>query len=139
MSKPYKSKLPYRTYVKHLVANLKDYLFLQDWDLMVEFPEQAPAERPDALACVYTDARYLNATIDIFPALKDYYANEPTEETVETLLHEMLHIVTETVHLFAKSAVTPQTAEHLTTASEQQTQRLTRIIMKNLPKSVYQF
>lgn len=136
--KPYKSKLPYKTYVKHLVANLKIHLFLDDWDLTIQFPASAPSERKDALACVYSDPRYLNATIDVYPALKEYYETEPTEETAQTLLHEMLHIVTETVHLFAKSAVTPQTEEHLTTASEQQTQRLTRIIMKSLPKSVYQ-
>lgn len=136
--KAYKSKLPYKTYVRHLVANLKSYLFLDDWQLTLEYAESAPPERKDALACVYSEPRYLNATIEVFPSLEEQYKEYPTEETVETLLHEMLHIVTETVHLFARSAVTPQTEEHLTTATEQQTQRLTRIIMKSLPKSVYQ-
>jgi hypothetical protein len=136
--KPYKSKLPYKTYVKHLVANLKSYLFLQDWQFTLEFPLENPVDKSDVIASIHSDSTYLNAIIEFFPNAYFAWRDDPIEDFVEYVLHELIHAQTDAVYQFAKIAASEATMPHLITTLEQQTQRLARIIFQSLPKSVYQ-
>lgn len=140
MAKPYKTSLPYRTYVRKLVSNLREYFFLHDWTIVLEYPEEDESgEHVGTLACIHADSTYLNAIIEVFPRSLHYFEEEPLEEFVQILLHEIVHIPTDGVTKFARKSVSEITQPHFVDMLEQQTQRLTRIIFQSLPKSVYQF
>lgn len=140
MAKPYKTSLPYRTYVRNLVANLREYFFLHDWTIRIEYPDTDPdGAMAGAVAVIYNDSTYLNATMELFPRMKGIFEEDPIEDFVQLVLHEIVHIPTDAVWKLAKTATSEITEPHARFLLEQQTQRLTRIIFQSLPKSVYQF
>lgn len=138
MTKPYKSTLPYKTYVRHLVANLKQYFFLNDWKIILEYPEADEPGHEDSIACVYVDSQYLNVIMSIFPMAEDVFEKDVTE-FAEYIVHEMCHVLHDPVYKFAKDAATNHTQPLLLFRLEQQTQRTARVIFQNLPKKLYQF
>ena len=122
----------FRAYVKSVIETLQKELNLQHVDIVLGF--DAPECSGDNLAVTYADTRYNRATVRVGATLEDYYKEGELSLVDLTLIHEMVHVLTMPVATFGRTHAGPAEMELFVDLIEQQTENLTRILYKNLPK-----
>lgn len=131
-----KAQRSYKGWVRSVVCNLREYFFLDQWQ--IELVWEKTQEKEGLVASISTDHTYYKATIFIAPLLQTMYKRGDINRCVETLVHEFCHILTDPLYDLAIPVVTHHTHPHLETTREQWTQHIAVVILRNLPKYVYQ-
>lgn len=126
----------YKKYVETLVKKISGELNLQDWRIGLYFDSED--EDPDCTAFTSVDSRYLTSYIHFTPHAEEMWNEGRMTSLIECVTHEVVHILLNPLHEFAKQSASPQTEPHLTDIHEQTTQRLTRIVIEHLPKKFFQ-
>lgn len=65
------------------------------------------------------------------------YEKKDYEAIIQCLAHEHSHILTDPLYTIAINGVTNTSAEFLEEVRERQTQRITNLILPNIPKKFY--
>ena len=128
-----KAPLDYESWVKKLVSNLASHFDLAGWTLQVEFLVE---EKGTSYAENDINSTYLGSTIRVYPLAKKDFDSGNIDRLVMALVHEIVHLLVDPFHdamlPFLSASTTPAFHEIL----EQQTQRLTMVFLKTLPKGL---
>lgn len=125
----------YKKYIRTLVDTLASRMHLQEWNINLKFDAKLD---PETAAEIEIDVPYLIAEIFIDKVMRDYYRNKDGYTIAHILTHELSHILVEPIYIFARDAVTNQSSKLLHNVVEQQTQRISRVIDRQLPRSIYE-
>ena len=128
-----KEPLPYETWVKKLVENLASYFDLAGWTLQVEFSEE---EKGTSYAENVINSTYLGSTIHVYPPAKKDFEDGNIDRIVMAMVHELVHLFLDPFHEAILPFLSPSTTLAFHEILEQQTQRLTMVFLKNLPKGL---
>lgn len=131
-----KAQRSYKGWVRSVIYNLREYFLLTQWQIDIVWEKTQDTE--GLLATIGTDHTYYKATLFITPLFHEIYKSGDKRKCVETLVHEFSHILTDPLYDLAIRAVTNQTADHLESVREQWTQHIAVVILRNLPKYIYQ-
>ena len=127
------SKVPtnYEDWVKACIKALAIYFNLQGWSIHLIFSDQVIED--DIYAQSEINSSYMDSTITLFSKAKEEFNNKTLDGLVVSLVHELVHILLDPLHEcmdpFLSKASTPAYINIL----EQQTQKITRIFLKNVP------
>jgi hypothetical protein len=128
-----KQPLAYEQWVKKLVENLASYFDLAGWTLQVEFHEE---EKGTSYAENNINSTYLGSTINVYPPAKKDFDAGNTDRLVMAMVHELVHLFADPFHEAILPFLSPSTNPAFQEILEQQTQRLTMVFLKNLPKGL---
>jgi hypothetical protein len=128
--------LSYQKWVTNFVVFLKQELNLQYWRVNIEFDVEDADHTDGCVAFTHTDSRYLYVYVCFTPYAREIFEKGDMGLMVETVTHEMVHILLDPLAKFARQAVSPQTEPQLTDILEQTTQRIARIVAAKLPKTI---
>ena len=128
-----KEPLTYEKWVKKLVENLASYFDLAGWTLQVEFHEE---EKGTSYAENSINSTYLGSTIHVYPPAKKDFDSGNIDRIVMAMTHELVHLFTDPFHESILPFLSPSTNPAFQEILEQQTQRLTMVFLKNLPKGL---
>lgn len=121
----------FKSEVHRIVKKQLNKLMLKSWDVNVRIESRESDYAPEGkqvAADVHSDHTYMSATLAIYPACKKRW--EKDKETLEeTIVHELIHCVTERFRNCAAKRYT--TEEDLREANENLVQHITRIICWN--------
>ena len=124
----------FEKWVTEFVGNLCEHFDLAGWTVQVKFPEAEPKDPCYAENSI--NGTYLGSTIFIYPtARRDFEAGE-TERLVLALVHEIVHVLVDPFHESMLPFLSPFTTPSFMETLEKQTQRLTMVFLKTLPKDL---
>ena len=128
-----KAPLSFEQWITKLVENLASQFDLAGWLIHVEFPTE---EKESAYADNTIDSTYLYSTLRFYPASRKDFVEGNVNRLVMAAAHELIHLFLDpfqdAIHPFLSPTTTPAFMEIL----EQQTQKLTMVFLKNLPKNL---
>jgi len=128
-----KAPLKYEPWVKKLVSNLASHFDLAGWTLQVQFPAE---QKETCYAENDINSTYLGSTIRVYPLAKKDFDSGNIDRFVMAIVHELVHLFVDPFHEsmlpFLSQSTTPSFMETL----EQQTQKLTMVFLKTLPKNL---
>lgn len=129
MDKP----LEYEAWVKKLVQNLAGHFNLAGWTLQVEFPVES---KGTSYAENEINSTYLGSTISVYPLAKKDFESGNIDRILMALVHELVHLFLDPFHDTILSFLSPSTTPAFMEILEQQTQKLTMVFLKTLPKNL---
>ena len=116
-----------------LIDNLAGQFNLAGWTIHIEFSKE---EKENAYAENVIDSTYLYSTIHFYPAAKKDFEEGNINRLVMAAAHELVHLFLDpfqdAIHPFLSLTSTPPFMEIL----EQQTQKITMVFLKTLPKNL---
>ncbi len=125
--------LTFERWVTRLVGNICGYFDLAGWTVQVKFSNQ-----PDGV--VYAENKingtYLGSTITVYPIAKQDFESGDTDRLILAIVHELVHIFLDPFHEAVLPFLSPSTTPIFMETLEQQTQKLTMVFLKNLPKNL---
>ena len=126
----------YEAWVSSFVGNLSEYFNLSGWRITLEFSdEQESAEQGNVVAAsINVTSDYQMALITIGPVLRQYFEDGELDQIVQILTHELVHIFLAPFQDQMEPYLSATTAPLHMKVVEQQTQRLTSVFLKTLPK-----
>lgn len=125
-----------KTWVRTSATNLKKYFYLNDWEVNLIW-DAVDDEEGGTVASIFTDARYLRATIRIYPKFYEYWKKGDYDRLKEVLIHEFTHILLEPIAELARKAICDSNSFFYSQILEQQTQRTSLIIGRGVPKNIF--
>lgn len=125
----------YESWVTQFVENLSDYFNLCGWAIEV-IQSDTPPDNPVVYAKINVDSVYYLAEITIYPIAKEDFAAGRTDRFTKSLVHEFVHIFLDPFHDHATRFLSPATTTSFIDILEQQTQKLTMVLLKSLPKNI---
>lgn len=127
--------IEFKEYVIKILNSMKDYMYLSEYTLDIEFPEE---DYDGAFAEIKTDVIYLNANIRVYPVTKTMYKQKKYFQVFSHLVHELCHILTEPMNLeLSKYVIKGEDNTLLIDITERQTQRITIAIVRNAHKYIW--
>jgi hypothetical protein len=125
----------YESWVSSFVERLSDYFNLAGWTIRIKYKSEPDAEQ-NTYAEISVNSTYLFANLFIYPqGKKDFEAGE-TNQLIMALVHELCHIFVDPFHDWAGHHISETTAPAFVQILEQQTQKLTMVILKSLPPDI---
>jgi hypothetical protein len=125
--------LGFEDWVRKLVGNLCEHFDLAGWSVQVKFPEESK-DSPYAENSI--NGTYLGSTLSVYPIAKRDFENGDIDRLVLALVHEVIHILVDPFHDSMLPFLSPSTTPAFMETLEQQTQRLTMVFLKTLPKKL---
>lgn len=127
----------YQKQVQKIVAYLAKELYLHEWHITSRFVPQTEMADENTAAQINTNGNYFDAVILLGPIVENLYKTGKFRDVAEIVLHELCHIHTDPLYKIASDAVAEVAQKHLDTIREQQTQRMTNILIGYIPREVY--
>lgn len=127
----------YQAWTVQLVENLSSYMNLSEWNIHVDWSEKVSGtDKTDDRAFINADSTYLNANITFLKPVRLDFQKGDIDKIVRTVLHELSHILLDPFHDKMSPFLSDQSTPDFIRVLEQQTQKLTMILLKNLPKEL---
>jgi hypothetical protein len=128
-----KQPLDYENWIKSLIGKIAEHFNFGGWMIGVEFSDK---EKGDSYAETTINSNYQTATIHVYsPAKRDFDAGK-MEILLTAMVHELVHIFLDPFHDFASPHLSETTSPFFMNIVEQQTQKLTMVLLKTLPKNL---
>jgi hypothetical protein len=129
--------LDYESWVRQFIENLFSYFDIVGWELRIEFAN-APSEKHggNAYASIDVEPTYQMATITCFPIVKEDFDEKKIDDMVQRLTHEVVHVFLSPFQEFVEPHLSTTTSPYFNKILEQQTQKLTMVFLKTLPKNL---
>lgn len=124
----------FEKWVTKLVGNLCGYFDLAGWTVQVKFPEEEPKDSVYAENSI--NGTYLGSTISVYPAAKRDFESGQIDRLVLAIVHEIVHVLVDPFHESMIPFLSPSTTPSFMETLEKQTQRLTMVFLKTLPKKL---
>lgn len=125
----------FKKHVMRLVNYFQSAVLADEYDINVVF---STADEDDKAAQIRTDEIYLNATITIHPPTWRMWQAKDYEALAKVIAHEACHLLTEPLYGFAYRSTSELTRGHLNELRERSTERISKILFRRTPKSVWQ-
>lgn len=130
-------KITYESWVASFIERLSDYFNLAGWEILIEYSDK-PSEHEDGnvYAQISMETDYQMATMTLFPAAKEDWVSGNTRRLVARLVHELTHIFLDPFKDAMLPFLSPSSTPAFMSITEQQTQKLTMVFLKSLPKDL---
>jgi hypothetical protein len=128
-----KKPLGYKEWVEAFVKNVSAYFNFAGWNIDIVFHDE---DKDVSYAETKTNSAYQNATIHLYKVAQKDFDEGKTSVLVMTLVHELCHIFFDPLHSWAEPHLSQTTTPYFMDTLEQQTQKLTMVLLKNLPKGL---
>lgn len=126
-------KLTYEDWVIKFLTNVAGHFDLGGWNLDVKFSDR---EKDDTYAEATINSTYQIMTIHVFKKAKEDFESGNMPVLIMALVHELVHSFLDPFHSFVNPHLSEVTTPHFMNILEQQTQKLTMVILKTLPKNL---
>lgn len=126
-------KLTYEEWVVALVTNMCGHFDFGGWNLDVKFSD---VEKGDSYAEATINSTYQIMTIHVFKRAKEDFEAKNMDILTMALVHELVHAFLDPFHAFVHPYLSETTTPYFMNILEQQTQKLTMVILKTLPKTL---
>lgn len=126
----------YEKWCNEFVGYVVNELNLSDWGFHVSYDDPDPDGETECLAWTHVDSRYLTAYIHFTPFHHQCWQAKQYHTAAFTIVHEIVHILVDPLHKFALPTTSEMTRPQLTDLVEQSVQRISRIVMKRIPKKL---
>lgn len=132
MSKEPKFSQAYKNFIVKIVGEAKRLMMLRHYGIDVSFD----LEDEGTAAEIRVNVKYYSAHIKCHKNVYDHYKNGDKERVIEMITHEMAHIITEPLYVFAVDAATNTNQKYLETIREQTTENITWLIVREVKKEL---
>ena len=126
--------LKYEEWVNRFVMNVATHFNLGGWHIDVKFEEEN--KESDSYAETIINNDYLTAQIIVYPSGREDFEAGKTKFLTKVLVHELVHLFLDPFHQFVHPHLSQVTSPYFMSTLEQQTQKLTMVILKTLPESL---
>lgn len=126
-------KVTYASWVTSFVERMSDYLNLSGWEIVVE---HISGDKGNCAAEICIDCTYMQAVITTYKLSEEFFNEGDMGKLVRILTHELAHILLDPFSDHALPFLSDTTRPFFTNMLENQTQKLTAVLLKNLPKSI---
>jgi hypothetical protein len=130
MTKP----LTYEKWVTKIVENVATYFDFSGWRITVE--SHNDEDKGSTYAEASINSAYQFAVVHLYKQAYKEFSEGKTELLVMSIVHELVHVFIDPFHAWAEPHLSQITTPQFMNIVEQQTQKLTMVILKNLPKSL---
>lgn len=142
MKKRKKKVEKFEEWCDRVLTLLRNVFYVKEYEWKLRFNKEGDTKQEQGYsnstaAYITIDVKYLNYAVTIFPVVKEKYERGDYRGCFGILVHEMSHIYTEPLYLFAIDAVTNTSKEYLETVREQQTQRIAGCVQELVPYAKY--
>lgn len=125
--------LTFERWITLLVGNICGHFDFGGWTVQIKFADQPNEE-------TYADNKingtYLGSTITLYPVARQDFESGETERVVLAIVHELVHVFLDPFHEAILPFLSPSTTPAFMETLEQQTQRLTMVFLKTIPKNL---
>jgi hypothetical protein len=125
-------KVTYGSWVASFVTRMADYLNIVGWEITIE---HVSTDKGNCAADIQIDNVYMQAHLATYPLCEVFFHSDP-DKLVRILTHELSHILLDPFSDHAIPFLSDTTRPFFTDMLENQTQKLTAVLLKNLPKSI---
>jgi len=130
-------KITYESWVTSFVERLSEYFNLAGWTLRIKYQDKNEEHKGcDTYAEIEVNSTYLFANLVLFPQGKKDFETGNIDQLAMAIVHELVHIFLDPfqdqMHPHLSLSSTPAFMDIL----EQQTQKLTMVLLKNFPKDL---
>jgi hypothetical protein len=126
--------MTYESWITQFVEQLSEYFNLQGWIWKLDFSDE---EHPEgAYAATSFNAAYQYANVTFYRQSKEDYESGELERLVLAVIHELTHAFLNPFHDFVEPYLSKTTEPFFVNMLETQTQKLTMVFLKQLPKSI---
>lgn len=133
--------MTYKKFIGEVCEKIRSEIFHNEYHLFFDFKT---AEHPDdkgksrvTCATIDIDIKYLDALITIYPELQVRFEKKEYNNVIQSLVHEMSHILTHPLFIEATRDSSPWMLERAEEVLERQTQRIANIIMASKPEKYW--
>ena len=126
-------KLTYEAWVRKLLERVSTHLDLAGWTITTEFSEE---EKGDTYAEARISSPYLFANVTFYKQAKVEFDQGKVERLSAAIVHELCHTFFDPLHEAMHPFLSPASSPSYMNILEQQTQKLTMVILKTLPKNL---
>ena len=126
-------KVTYADWVSSFVERMADYLNLSGWEIVIE---HVSGDKGNCAAEILIDCVYMQAHITTYRLSEEFFKEGNTGKLVRILTHELAHILLDPFTDHAEPFLSDMTRPVFNDMLETQTQKLTAVLLKNLPKSI---
>lgn len=128
----------YESWVSSFVDRLLEYFNLVGWTIHIEHTGDAPEAGDGNLeyAKIYVDSAYSTAHLTLNKQAREDFEKKNFNRLKMGLVHELIHIFLDPFNSFISPHLSETTKPYFGTMLEQQTQKLTMVLLKSLPKSL---
>jgi len=127
-------KVTYESWLTELVGNLQEYFNLSGWRILLKFSDKEEKEGTYAENEVVTP--YMFSTITFYKSSRKNFKSGDIDFLVMAVVHEMVHIFLDPFNDYMHPHLSLTTTPLFMNSLEQQTQKLTTVFLKTLPKSI---
>lgn len=126
----------YKKVVHDIIKEAKYVLLISHWNIDIYFMKNDDEDGAVATTDIGINGiRYYNSSIRFFPQHFELYKDKDDYKFVQSIIHELCHIIIEPVYLIALDSVTNTSQKHLETLKEQTVEQIANIVY-NLWKTV---
>jgi hypothetical protein len=132
-------KVTYEKWLTKLVENLSEHFNLSGWRISIEHLEEEPEECDSGnleYAHIVVTPPYQMATIRVNKLAQKDFQDGNIDRLVSLLTHEVAHIFLAPLQDWMQPHLSTITAPIFHKDIEQQTQKLTMVFLKTLPKNI---
>lgn len=122
-------------YTEVALKFLRREIFHGEYDMDVCCSKE---DKKDAAAEIRIDQTYLNFTVTIYAAGERVFLRDKAEY-FRLLGHEICHLLTEPLYLWACDNPLPSNRDHIEEVRERQTQRICNAILLRQPENIHLF
>ena len=126
-------KLTYEQWVSSFVENLKEHFNLQSWTFRLVFSDKEDSD--DAYARTGFNSAYLYATVTFYKPAKTDFETGEFDRLIMATVHELAHVFLDPFHDFSTPYLSKIMSPVFMETLEQQTQKLTMVFLKTIPKN----
>lgn len=120
----------YEEWVSNFVKAVAEHFDFAGWRIAVEHVGPS-ADSTYAEAAI--NSSYLTCNIKVFEAGREDYAANKMDRLVTSLVHELTHVFLDPFHEMIEPFLSLATRSFFESILEQQTQKLTMVLLKGLP------
>jgi len=124
-------------YLIELVISFKHYLRLDEWKGEISIVKEKRADKTDTYMDIHINQDYLDFNITVYPGVVESYKQKDYAQIVEAIVHELSHIITEPLYLMGIEGITNQQVKTLEMERERATERIARIIIRQVKYNNY--
>ena len=128
-----KKPLTYEEWVREFLSRLSSYFDLAGWTARVVFSDE---EKEKTYAETSIDSSYQHVTIRVYKTAKEDFESGNMATLTMGLVHELVHVFLDPFHSLMVPHLSESTSPYFINILEQQTQKLTMVFLKNLPKNL---
>ena len=139
-----KAKMSFEEWVEKSVKGLAVYFNFGGWRINVEYKEDNPntdgyhgTSEGYVYAETHVDSAYLSIHITLYKQAKDDFESGNLDQLSMVLTHELVHVFLDPFHTFVLPHLSETTTPFFTDMVENQTQKLTMVLLKTMPKEIF--